>query len=315
MNYGLPYKGSKSKIADFVLGNLPKANVLVDLFSGGCAITHKALISGKYERIIANDVLEDVPKLFKDACEGKYANEQRWISREDFVRLKDKDAYVRLCWSFGNDQRSYLYSRWLEPWKKALHYARMFGDTSLLAQMGIDGDGSRKDVREHDDEYKRKYIEWYKRTHQDAPDSIRYTCQLESLQSLQSLERLERLERLQISSLDYRVFAIPQGAVVYCDPPYKGTGEYNCRKDSVKFNHDEFWSWVREQDELVIVSEYNAPEDFVSVAEKVRCSTLSATNNNLRVLEKLFVHQSKLDEYKQRMKQGCTNLIKSKKSI
>lgn len=31
MNYGLPYKGSKSKIADFVLENIPKANVLVDL--------------------------------------------------------------------------------------------------------------------------------------------------------------------------------------------------------------------------------------------------------------------------------------------
>lgn len=298
MNYGLSYKGSKSKIADFVLENIPKANVLVDLFCGGCAITHKALLSGKYERIIANDVLKDIPKLFKDACEGKYANEQRWISKEDFFRLKDKDAYVRLCWSFGNNQRSYLYSRWIEPWKKALHYARVFGDTSLLAQMDIDGDGSRKDVREHNDEYKRKYIEWYKRTHQGASGNI---SKMVGLQSLQSLERLERLQRLEISSLDYRVVVIPQGAVVYCDPPYKGTDGYNCRKDSVKFNHDEFWHWVREQNELVIVSEYNAPEDFVSVAEKDRRSAFSKTNNNLRVLEKLFVHQSKLDEYKQRM--------------
>lgn len=39
MNYGLPYMGSKNKIAEWILSYLPKAENLYDLFCGGCAIT------------------------------------------------------------------------------------------------------------------------------------------------------------------------------------------------------------------------------------------------------------------------------------
>ncbi len=38
-NYGLPYTGSKSKIAHWVIDNLPRGRVLIDAFAGGCAIT------------------------------------------------------------------------------------------------------------------------------------------------------------------------------------------------------------------------------------------------------------------------------------
>ena len=47
MNYGLPYKGSKNRIAKKILDVLPAAPVLYDVFAGGCAITHAALLSGK----------------------------------------------------------------------------------------------------------------------------------------------------------------------------------------------------------------------------------------------------------------------------
>ena len=59
--------------------------------------------------------------LFKDAIDGKYENESRWISREDFYRLKDSDPFVRIVWSFGNNGCNYLYSREIEPYKKAVH--------------------------------------------------------------------------------------------------------------------------------------------------------------------------------------------------
>ena len=120
MKYGLPYQGSKNKIAPWVLEHLPQADTLVDLFAGGCAVTHCAMLSGKYERIIANDITDSVT-LFQDALDGKYENESRWISREDFMRLKDSDPYVRIAWSFGNNQREYLYGRKIEPYKKAVH--------------------------------------------------------------------------------------------------------------------------------------------------------------------------------------------------
>lgn len=120
MRYGLPYQGSKNKIAPWVLEHLPQADTLVDLFAGGCAVTHCAMLSGMFERIIANDITDSVT-LFQDALDGKYKNESRWISREDFMRLKDTDPYVRIVWSFGNNQEDYLYSRDIESYKKAVH--------------------------------------------------------------------------------------------------------------------------------------------------------------------------------------------------
>ena len=99
---------------------LPPATHLYDVFAGGCAITHAALLSGKFKEIHANDITDSVT-LFEDALNGKYENESRWISREDFFRLKNSDPYVRIVWSFGNNQRTYLYSREIEPYKKAVH--------------------------------------------------------------------------------------------------------------------------------------------------------------------------------------------------
>lgn len=120
MNYGLPYKGSKNSIAKWVVSHLPGSHTFVDLFAGGCAITHAAMLSGKFEQFIVNDITE-YPQVFRDAIAGKYRNERRWISRENFFRLKDIDPYVRLCWSFGNDMKSYLYAPETERFKKHLH--------------------------------------------------------------------------------------------------------------------------------------------------------------------------------------------------
>ena len=85
-NYGLPYTGSKSRIAHWVIDNLPRGRVLIDAFAGGCSITHRALLSKKWQTIIANDINVKYPQLFIDAMRGKYRDEKRWISREDFKR-------------------------------------------------------------------------------------------------------------------------------------------------------------------------------------------------------------------------------------
>ena len=78
------------------------------------------------------------PTLFIDAINGKYNDESRWISREDFFRLKDTDPYVAVVWSFGNNLRDYLYSKEIEPLKKAIHYAMFFSDYSLGKELGHD---------------------------------------------------------------------------------------------------------------------------------------------------------------------------------
>lgn len=138
MKYGLPYKGSKNKLAERIVRLLPQRTHLVDLFCGGCAVSHAALLMGKYEHIHINDINWMCPTLFIDALNGKYNNETRWISREDFFRLRDTDPYVAVVWSFGNNLRDYLYSKEIEPLKKAIHYAMFFSDYSLGKELGHD---------------------------------------------------------------------------------------------------------------------------------------------------------------------------------
>lgn len=138
MKYGLPYKGSKNKLAERIVSLLPKRTHLIDLFCGGCAVSHAALLRNKYEHIHINDINWMCPTLFIDALNGKYQNETRWISREDFFKLKDTDPYVAVVWSFGNNLRNYLYSKEIEPLKKAIHYAIFFHEYSRGKELGYD---------------------------------------------------------------------------------------------------------------------------------------------------------------------------------
>ena len=161
--YGAPYKGSKNRLVKELSEAIPSAENFYDLFAGGCSVTHRMLETGSYKNYFANDLDGQGLQLFMDAISGKYKDEKRWISREDFYRLKDTDPYVSYCWSFGNRAVQYLYSKEIEPWKKALHYARVFGDFSQMGEFGIHTDGSFKDIITHKDEYKRHYIKWWLR--------------------------------------------------------------------------------------------------------------------------------------------------------
>lgn len=119
-NYGIGFQGSKSRLAERIIDLLPSATHLYDLFCGGGAISHCALLSGKWKCVHFSDISDSVV-LFRDCLEGNIPDGSEWISREEFYKRKDKDPYVRIAWSFGNNQRDYLYSREIEPYKKAVH--------------------------------------------------------------------------------------------------------------------------------------------------------------------------------------------------
>lgn len=38
VNYGIPYKGSKNMIAEWVVSHVPECDTFIDVFAGGCAI-------------------------------------------------------------------------------------------------------------------------------------------------------------------------------------------------------------------------------------------------------------------------------------
>ena len=122
--FGLPYKGSKSFLAERIVKLLPKASTLYEPFAGGCAITHCAIKNKKYNNYVLNDLCK-APQVFKDAYDGKKFSID-WISHERFDALKKEDFFVSLIWSFGCDCASYMYSRKIEPYKKSLPLRRCF---------------------------------------------------------------------------------------------------------------------------------------------------------------------------------------------
>lgn len=275
MNYGMPYMGSKSKIAKWIVDMLPAAHTWVEPFAGGCAVTHAAILSGKYKKFIINDIT-DSAKVFVDAINGKFKNENRWISRSDFLELKDEDAYVRLCFSFGNDQKTYCYSREIEPYKRAFHYAVMFNDFKPFENLGIKLNISKT----FNSGYERRI---YIKRHLIA---IRKDKHAGYLQSLERLERLQSLERLQPLQLDYRDVPIPKNDyIVYCDPPYVNTNAYLS-----SFNHDEFYKWALSIKNLFI-SEYEMPEPFKRIEMRRKTCTFSALKNDTKKEEGIWVNK------------------------
>lgn len=87
---------------------------------------------------------------------------------------------------------------------------------------------------------------------------------------------------------DYRDF-IPKGCVIYCDPPYEETKDYISAKD---FNRPEFWQTMREwsRENVVLISELQAPEDFITVWEREVDRSMKA-KEHFRATEKLFVYR------------------------
>lgn len=161
-NYGITYQGSKGAIAEVIINRLPTGERFCDLFGGGFAMSHCALLSGRFNKVLYNDINPLVVDLVKRAILGEFRNYKgKFIDRQKFKELKDRDGFVKYVWSFGCGGNAYLYSKEIEPWKKALHNVRVLNDFTDFEKFGIQTDGSCKDIREHHEEYKPKYIEWY----------------------------------------------------------------------------------------------------------------------------------------------------------
>jgi len=79
------------------------------------------------------------------------------------------------------------------------------------------------------------------------------------------------------------------GDVIYCDPPYRGTTAYK----TGPFDSDAFWQKVRDlsKNNLVFVSEYEAPDDFITIwSKEVKTEIRGGSNARLDRVEKLFIY-------------------------
>lgn len=103
------------------------------------------------------------------------------------------------------------------------------------------------------------------------------------------LEQVPYIKDIKFLSTDYRELS-GTGAVVYCDPPYEGTKQYDNAK---YFNYEEFWNTMREwsKNNIVIISEEHAPEDFSCIWEQEVSRSIKATDKSVST-EKLFIHKT-----------------------
>ena len=98
------------------------------------------------------------------------------------------------------------------------------------------------------------------------------------------LKQAENIKDVFYDCVDYKSIDV-KNAVIYCDPPYANTTKY---KDD--FNHNEYWNWVRKmsKNNIVLCSEYNAPDDFDCIWSKELTTTLDK-NSRSKAVEKLFM--------------------------
>lgn len=274
MRYGIPYKGSKNRIAKWVVDSLPASDTLVDLFAGGCAVTHAAILSDKWQRVIANDLLPG-PNVFQDATRGRFNGADMVTTREQF--FESSDFATRLIYSFGNNTLGYIYSRDIErvklaaermivaktPRQRRLLYRKFIAELESYLHDGCINKGTRNLQR------------------------LERLQGLERLERLQGLEGLERLQGLEVSNLDYRDVTIPSGATVYADPPYRGTQQVQY---GGTFDHEQFDAWLAAVDFPVYVSEYTCPSGCVEVASTKRMCSAAAIGNK-ETTERLFVQE------------------------
>ena len=76
----------------------------------------------------------------------------------------------------------------------------------------------------------------------------------------------------------------------YVDPPYQGVKQY---ANAIYFDYELFWNTMRNlsKDNIVLISEQNAPNDFECIWEQEVSRSIKATDKS-RATEKLFKYKT-----------------------
>lgn len=286
----VPYMGSKrgsaSKIVSVMRLYQPEVTTVYDVFCGGFAISEELLRRGY--NVYASDLNAAVVNLIRETLYGECKDPQtdesifehpRFIHRGEFeARNNDDDwfaGYVKCIWSFGNNNKGYLYSPENERLKEAAH--NLVVDGVISDELPVPKMVQKQIATYKTFQGRRKALGYYARAKHTEYRNI----ELERLRSLENLQRLRSLENLSYDEVD-----IEPGAIIYCDPPYIGTAEYIA--NDTTFDHQKLYDWCREKAKTnpVFVSEYHCPNDFRCIYEFERRQTLS--KGETKYNEKLF---------------------------
>ena len=280
---GLPYQGSKKKISkkivEIIKQNFGTDKPIYDIFGGGGAITAECILNGL--EVHYNDLDKDITNAF----ERVISQDREWIktlivSRDEFFEIKAKenkttDDFLKLLVnSFGNDKRSYLYSKEISDLKYNL---------------------AKEIIEKHDVFSGYKQTETYKKV-TSGPDWNWFNTKLEKnktlgqLKHLQQVDRLQKVNKIKATNKSYHDFSEVSGAILYLDPPYEGTSQESYINS---FDSQEFYNWAFEMSKsnIVIISSYSISDERFEVVysfDKAR-SCLQGGTSNKRKNEKLFM--------------------------
>ena len=214
---GLPYQGSKKKISkkivEIIKQNFGTDKPIYDIFGGGGAITAECMLNGL--EVHYNDLDETATSMFqKIVSEDRDYLKTLIVSRDEFFKIRDKenktidDNLKLLVNSFGNDRKTYLYSK-------------EFSDSKYNLAVEI--------IEKYDafDGYKKTetYLREQHRQNQWL-QQIEQLGRLKQLEQLQQLKQLKQLKQLEATNLDYIEFSDVENSILYLDPPYQGATGY-----------------------------------------------------------------------------------------
>lgn len=112
----------------------------------------------------------------------------------------------------------------------------------------------------------------------------------ESIQNI--LKQAPALKGITFANCDFMEIGNVEGCLIYCDPPYRGTVKYR----TGNFQYEKFYDWCRKMSKsnIVLVSEYDMPDDFVCIWQRQTKTHLNSkrigTENNR--IEKLYIISS-----------------------
>ena len=131
---GIPYMGSKRKLASDILSKLTARHKNItdfyDLFGGGGSISFTAIRDYRRFNVHYNELNKHIFSLVEylknnKTLESKFYD---WVTREQFFEQCGKSneqadwysGFVMSCWSFGNKQSSYIYGSDIEELNRLL---------------------------------------------------------------------------------------------------------------------------------------------------------------------------------------------------
>lgn len=288
-HYGIPYMGSKQKLVDkivpFILNRHPDTTAFYDLFGGGASVALYAVRKYPKLNVHYNELSTAIGGLLQHIKDGGDIPFD-FVKRSEFERKYTGDDWyaglLQTCWTFGNNQKSYLYGMDIQDFKEALSELVLTdkGDIKYIEQFVNDyvlkeyGKTVNTRIFLNNNRYKTPYQRRIVLARQiEYIGALQHLARLERLHQIQRMPGLNRLNITAGKGYDQVPINERERVVVYCDPPYENTAEYK----EGGFDHKAFYEWVATRPYPVYFTSYKISDTRFKIVKAINTRSLLAS--------------------------------------